>query len=117
MMQMPAIETFNQIGGSDLGPNHTMVCCDQIKSKPPYRFAFILVVMEKATRMPVYFVTSEENPGRDGWGGPSHFLGVYDKPGHLTMAASDEFGVTDTFFPEAMRLAAARFGVSLGAKK
>jgi hypothetical protein len=50
-------------------------------------------------------------------GGPSHFLSIFDKPGHCTLAASDAFADADKFFPEAMRLVAARFAVDLRQEK
>jgi hypothetical protein len=111
--QTPAVESMNRIGGTSLGPNHVMVCFDQIKSIGPINYTFILAVFDNQTKMPVYFVTAEENPTRHIHGGPSHFLSIFDKPGHCTLAASDEFADPDKFFPEAMRLVSARFGVDL----
>jgi hypothetical protein len=111
--QTPAVESMNRIGGTSLGPNHTMLCFDQIKSVGPMKYTFILAVYDNRTREPVYFVTSEENPTRHIHGGPSHFLSIFDVPGHCTLAASDEFADADRFFPEAMRLVSARFGVDL----
>jgi hypothetical protein len=91
--------------------------CDQVKSVPPYDYKFLLAVYDKKTQEPVYFVASEANPGRETWGGGSHFFSIYDRPGHLTLAVSDQFADADVFFPEALRLVSKRFGVPLSEDK
>jgi hypothetical protein len=60
---------------------------------------------------PVYFVASEVNEMAAVFGGGSHYLGVFDGSGHSSLGSSDAWGDPSKFFPEAIRLAAERFGI------
>lgn len=113
MEYMPLVESMNKVGGAPLGENHTVLLFDNIKSSGSVQYAFLLSVFENEKQKPVYFVTSELNEMAAAFGGGSHFLGVFNGTGHANMGSSDDWGDPRKFFPEAIRLAAERFGVSL----
>jgi hypothetical protein len=111
--QMPLVNSMNRIGGAPLGEKHTALIFDNIKSAGSVEYAFLLSVYENETQEPVYFVVSEVNTMATAFGGGSHFLGVFNGEGHANMGSSDDWGDPRKFFPEAIRLAAERFGVSV----
>jgi hypothetical protein len=111
-MYMPVVESMNRISGAPLGDKHTVLLFDKIKSSGLVEYAFLLGVFENDEQKPVYFVASEVNTMAAAFGGGSHFLGVFDGSGHANLGSSDDWGDPRKFFPEAMRLASERFGVS-----
>jgi hypothetical protein len=110
---MPAVESMNRVGGAPLGEKHTALLFDNIKSAGSVQYAFLLAILDNDTQEPVYFVASEVNTTAAAFGGGSHYLGVFDGSGHANLGSSDDWGDPRKFFPEAIRLAAQRFGVSV----
>jgi hypothetical protein len=90
-----------------------MILLDEIASRGPVRYEFILAVLDAASGEPVYFVASEVNSKAGTWGGASHFLGIFDGTGHANLGSSDDWADPSKFFPKARELAAARFGVAV----
>jgi hypothetical protein len=113
MNYSPVIESARTIGKMPLGDKHAVVLLDQIVPTGMIRYTYILVVFEKATAQPCYFVASEVNAMSQPGDGASHFLGVFEGNGHLNMGASDDWGDARKFFPKALSLAADHFGVKL----
>jgi len=110
---MPRVESVNRVGAVPLGDGHTALLFDNIKSAGAVQYAFLLGVFDNAKQEPVYFVASEVNETASVFGGGSHYLGVFDGSGHANLGSSDDWGDPRKFFPEAIRLAAERFGVSI----
>jgi hypothetical protein len=108
---IPRVESMNRVAGAPLGAKHTVILFDQIKSGGSVEYAFLLAVFDNDSQQPVYFVASEVNSMAKTLGGGSHFLGVFDGNGHANRGASDDWGDPKKFFPEAIRIAAAAFGV------
>ena len=113
MQYMPAVESMNRVGGAPLGEKHTALLFDNIKSAGSVQYAFLLAVFDNEKQEPVYFVASEVNTMAAAFGGGSHYLGVFDGSGHANLGSSDDWGDPRKFFPEAIRLAAERLGVSV----
>ena len=113
MEYMPLVESMNRVGGAPLGDKHTALLFDNIKSAGSMQYAFLLGVFDDETQKPVYFVASEVNEMAATLGGGSHYLGVFDGSGHASLGSSDDWGDPRKFFPEAIRLAAERFGSKL----
>lgn len=109
---MPKVESMNRVAGAPMGENHTALLFDNIKAAGSVQYAFLLTIFDNEKQEPVYFVASEVNTMAEAFGGGSHFLGVFDGSGHANLGSSDDWGDPRKFFPEAIRLAAARFGVS-----
>ena len=116
MKYMPLIASANRVGGAPLGPKHTVLLFDNVKSVGSVNYAFILGVFDDDTQEPAFFVASEVNEMAATLGGGSHYLGVFDGEGHSSLGASDEWADARKFFPEAMRIAAERFGVRIDDK-
>ena len=112
MRYAPAVESLNQIGGAPFGPGRTVLFFDQIKSSGPIQYALLLGVFDNASESPLYFVTSEVNAANSAHGGGSHFLGVFNGEAHANHGASDDWADPEKFFPEALKLAAADFGIT-----
>jgi hypothetical protein len=112
MNYMPAVESMNRVGGAPLGEQHTVLLFNNIKSAGSVQYAFLLAVFDNEKQEPVYFVASEVNTMAAAFGGGSHYLGVFNEQGHANLGSSDDWGNPRKFFPEAIRLAAERFGVS-----
>jgi hypothetical protein len=113
MQYMPQVESMNRVGGAPMGEKHTALLFDRIKSAGHVQYAFLLAVFDNETQEPVYFVASEVNTMAQTLGGGSHYLGVFDSSGHANLGSSDDWGDPRKFFPEAVHLAAERFGVSV----
>jgi len=113
MPYRPLVRSMNRVGARPLGDGRTAVMFDGIESAGTIQYRFILAVYDDATGEPVYFVASEENAMAAAFGGGSHFLCAFDGGVHQNMGASDDWADPARFFPEALRRAAARFGVSL----
>ncbi len=111
MEYMPLTKSMNRVGGAPLGEKHTALLFDKVESAGSVQYAFLLVVFNNANREPVYFVASEVNQTVDTFGGGSHYLGVFTDAGHANLGSSDDWGDPGKFFPEALRMAAERFGV------
>jgi hypothetical protein len=112
MQYRPLVKSMNRVGAVPLGDGRTAIMFDGIESVGAIAYAFILAVYDDATREPVYFVTAEVNARAAEFGGGSHFLCAFDGPKHVNMGASDAWADPDKFFPEALRVAAERFGVA-----
>jgi hypothetical protein len=110
---MPLVESMNRVAAAPLGDKHTALLFDTIKSAGAVQYTFLLGVFDNETQKPVYFVASEVNATAAVFAGGSHFLGVFDGTGHANLGSSDDWADPRKFFPEAIRLAAERFGVSL----
>jgi hypothetical protein len=110
---MPLVESMNRVGGAPLGDKHSALLFDNIKSAGSVQYAFLLCVFDDAKEEPVYVVASEVNEMAAALGGGSHYLGVFDGSGHANLGSSDDWGDPCKFFPEAIRLAAERFGIPM----
>jgi len=108
---MPRVESMNRVAGAPLGEKHTVILFDEIKSAGSVEYAFLVAVFDNKSQQPVYFIASEVNSMAQTLGGGSHYLGVFDGNGHANRGASDDWGDPKKFFPEAIRIAEAAFGV------
>jgi hypothetical protein len=102
----------NRIGGAPLGEKHTVLMWDAIESAGSVEYTYLVGVFDNAKQEPVYFVAAEVNQMAAVLGGGSHCLGVFDGSGHANLGFSDDWGDPRKFFPKALELAAARFGVA-----
>jgi hypothetical protein len=109
---LPRVESMNRVTGAPLGEAHTVVLFDNIKSAGALQYAFLVGVFDNATKSPVYFVSSEVNTTAATFGGGSHFLCIFDGEGHSNLGSSDDWGDAKKFFPKALKIAEAQFGVS-----
>lgn len=108
----PAVVSANRIHDAPLGAKHTMMLFDNIQAEGDVQYAFLLAVLDNATREPVYFVSSEVNALAAAIGGGSHYLCTFSEAGHGNLGGSDDWGDPDKFFPQAIYLAAEHFGAS-----
>ncbi len=111
MEYMPLTKSMNRVGGVPLGEKYTALLFDKVESAGSVQYAFLLVVFDNAKQEAVYFVASEVNQMVAAFGGGSHYLGVFTDAGHANLGSSDDWGDPRKFFPEALRMAAERFGV------
>ncbi len=70
---------------------HTAVLLDNIESKGPVEYRFILAVFDDETRKPCLLVASEVNALAKELGGGSHFLCVFPGDGHRNLGSSDDW--------------------------
>ena len=87
----------------------TVVLCTDIEQAGAVKYEYLLVILDNATREPVYFVSSEVNEMAALLGGGSHALCVFDGDGHANIGFSDDWGNENAFLAEAGRLARERF--------
>ncbi len=103
----PLVTSMNRRGTEPLGHGYTAGLFDQVEAAGGIQYAYIVAVYD-ATGAPVYFVTSEVNAMAAELGGGSHFLCAFDGDRHLNFGTSDQWADAEAFFPEALRMAAAR---------
>lgn len=109
MKYSPAIKSAKprhqfQIGG------RTALLLGDIEPIGSIEYRYILVVYDRDSEQPCFFVASEVNPMARQFGGGSHFLGLFDGDGHANRGTSDEWADEAKFTAEALRIVREKFG-------
>ena len=113
MNYAPVVESLHAFGKIRLGPKHTAVLYNDVKSAGRVEYEFIVGVFDDETDEPVLFVASEVNSMKSKLGGGSHFLGLFPGNGHVNLVNSDDWADAQKFYPKALEIAAGRLGVTL----
>ena len=90
--------------------DYTARLITDIKSLGSVEYTHILAVFDAAGD-PVYFVASEVNSMVAQLGGGTHFLGVFDGSGHVSLDNSDQWSDLETFAAEAVKIAKKQLGI------
>ena len=95
-----------------MGEHHRVVFFDNIKSTGSIEYKFIVGLFDDRTQKASIFITSEVNTMAKRFGGPSHFLCVFDNNMHSNLGASDDWGHRGKFFSKALEIAAKQVGIT-----
>jgi hypothetical protein len=109
MNYIPVVKAVRRVAGGRLGEKHTVILFDEVESGGGIQYKFVVGVFSNEDHEPVFFVASETNSLQKLFGGPSHFMGVFDGDGHGNMGADEAWADADKFFPAAVQVAKQAF--------
>ena len=112
MVYGPMIESATLRDRVPLGGRHLALLYDEVVSSGSIEYQFVVVVFAADQDDPCLFVTSEKNAMAADPGGGSHFLCGFEGDTHFNLGDDDAWADPDRFFPESLRVAAERLGLS-----
>ena len=101
MQMMPRVKAAKARANFNFG-SHTGTLFGDIEPAGRVQYAWLLVVYDKATKQPVFMVSSEVNSMATMMGGGSHYLCVFDENGRGNLGGSDDWADEELFTARAL---------------